>query len=99
MPVQRVERFSRRYFGFPPKRLLRRQRFLRSLAARLTAPDLNWSKSLDAQYHDQAHFTRDFHDFMGMSPRAYLDMPRLVSRAAASARREALGQPLQVLGG
>lgn len=97
MPVQRVERLSRRVFGFPPKRLLRRQRFLRTLAVRLLDPELRWSNVIDTQYHDQAHFTRDFHDFMGMSPRAYLDMPRPISRAAIRARMEALGQPLQVL--
>lgn len=97
MPSQRVERLSRRVFGFPPKRLLRRQRFLRTLAVRLLDPDLRWTSVMDAQYHDQAHFTRDFHDFMGMSPRAYLDMPRPISGAAIRARMEALGQPLQVL--
>ena len=97
MPSQRVERLSRRVFGFPPKRLLRRQRFLRTLAVRLLDPELRWTNVMDAQYHDQAHFTRDFHDFMGMSPRAYLDMPRPISRAAIRARMEALGQPLQVL--
>lgn len=99
VPAQRIERLSRRVFGFPPKRLLRRQRFLRSLAVRLLDPELRWTKAMDAQYHDQAHFTRDFHDFMGMSPRDYLAMPRPTSQAASRARAEALGQPLQVLQG
>ncbi len=97
MPTQRVERLSRRVFGFPPKRLLRRQRFLRTLGVRLLDPELRWTSAMDEQYHDQAHFTRDFHDFMGMSPRAYLAMPRPISKAAIRARAEALGQPLQVL--
>jgi AraC-like DNA-binding protein len=95
--AQRVERLSRRVFGFSPKRLIRRQRFLRSLGVRLLDPELRWTKAMDAQYHDQAHFTRDFHDFMGMSPRTYLAMPRPISQAAVRARAEALGQPLQVL--
>lgn len=99
MPTQRIERMSRRAFGFPPKRLLRRQRFLRSLGVRLLDPELRWTKAMDAQYHDQAHFTRDFHDFIGMSPRGYLAMPRPISQAAVRARAEALGQPLQVLQG
>ncbi len=97
LPTQRVERLSRRVFGFPPKRLLRRQRFLRSLGVRLLDPELRWTSAMDAQYHDQAHFTRDFHDFMGMSPRDYLAMPRPISQAAIRARADALGQPLQVL--
>lgn len=99
MPAQRIERLSRRVFGFTPKRLLRRQRFLRSLGVRLLEPELRWTSAMDAQYHDQAHFTRDFHDFMGMSSRDYLAMPRPISRAAVRARAEALGQPLQVLQG
>ncbi len=95
--AQRVERMARRVFGFSPKRLIRRQRFLRSLGVRLLDPQLRWTKAMDAQYHDQAHFTRDFHDFMGMSPREYLAMPRPISQAAVRARAQALGQPLQVL--
>lgn len=97
MASQRIERLSRRVFGFPPKRLLRRQRFLRSLGVRLLDPELRWTSAMDTQYYDQAHFTRDFYDFMGMSPRAYLAMPRPISRAAVRARADALGQPLQVL--
>lgn len=99
MHSQYLERLCRRAFGFPPKRLLRRQRFLRSLAPRLLDPRLKWSNVLDGSYHDQAHFSRDFRDFMGLSPRAYLDMPRPISKAAIRARLEALGQPLQVLQG
>lgn len=96
---QYVERLCRRVFGFPPKRLLRRQRFLRSLAPRMLDPALRWAKVLDSSYHDQAHFSRDFRDFMGMSPRTFLQMPRPISKAAIRARLEALGQPLQVLQG
>lgn len=96
---QYVERLCRKVFGFPPKRLLRRQRFLRSLAARMLDPDLKWAKVLDSSYHDQAHFSRDFRDFMGMKPRDYLAMSRPISKASIRARLEALGQPLQVLQG
>lgn len=96
---QAVERLCRRVFGFSPKRLLRRQRFLRSLAPRMLDPGLKWVKVLDSSYHDQAHFSRDFRDFMGMTPKAFLEMPRPISKAAVRARLEALGQPLQVLQG
>jgi AraC-like DNA-binding protein len=96
---QYVERMCRRAFGFSPKRLLRRQRFLRSLAPRMLDPGLKWVKVLDNGYHDQAHFSRDFRDFMGMTPKAFLAMPRPISKAAVRARLEALGQPLQVLQG
>ncbi len=97
MNVRSLERFSRRIFGFPPKLLMRRQRFLRSLAQFMLDPSLKWLSALDYQYHDQAHFVRDFRLFMGMSPTAYakLDKPFLV--AAARARMEIAGNAVQGL--
>lgn len=96
---QRLERLSRRVFGFPPKRLLRRQRFLRTLGSVMMDPELKWSAALDDQYFDQAHFNRDFQEFMGMSPGQYLAMPRPISVAATLARAEHVGHPLQALQG
>jgi methylphosphotriester-DNA--protein-cysteine methyltransferase len=96
---QRLERLSRRIFGFPPKRLLRRQRFLRTLGSVMMDPELKWSVALDDQYFDQAHFNRDFQEFMGMTPGQYLAMPRPISIAATLARAEQVGHPLQALQG
>jgi AraC-like DNA-binding protein len=73
-----LERLCDRYFGFPPKMLLRRQRFLRSLAQFTVAGRENWSRALDDQYHDQAHFVRDFKAFMGMTPTEYAAAPHPV---------------------
>lgn len=70
-----LERLASRYFGFPPKTLLRRQRFLRSLGKFTGKPGNKWSSSLDGQYVDQAHFVRDFRSFMGMTPSEYAQMP------------------------
>jgi AraC-like DNA-binding protein len=70
-----LERLCGRYFGFPPKLLLRRQRFLRSLAQFMLDPHRNWSEALDGQYYDQAQFVRDFRSFMGMTPSEYADAP------------------------
>lgn len=96
---QRLERLSRRVFGFAPKRLLRRQRFLRTLGNIMLEPDLKWSSALDHLYFDQAHFNRDFQEFMGMSPSQYLAMPRPISIAATRARTTYVGHPLQALQG
>lgn len=96
---QRLERLSRRIFGFPPKRLLRRQRFLRTLGNVMMDPELKWSAALDDQYFDQAHFNRDFQEFMGMSPSQYLAMPRPISIGATLARAKYVGHPLQALQG
>lgn len=68
-----LERLCAKYFGFPPKLLLRRQRFLRSLAQFMLAPEGSWSEALDGQYYDQAHFVRDFKSFMGMTPSGYAE--------------------------
>ncbi|MDY7097871.1 MAG: helix-turn-helix domain-containing protein [Pseudomonadota bacterium] len=97
MTLRSLERLSRRAFGFPPKLLLRRQRFLRSLAQFMLDPSLKWLSTLDCQYHDQAHFVRDFKRFMGMSPSAYakLDKPMLI--AAAQARNAIAGEAVQGL--
>ena len=95
--VRSLERLSRRAFGFPPKLLLRRQRFIRSLAQFMLDPSLKWLSAIDCQYHDQAHFVRDFRRFMGMSPSEYgrLDHPFL--RAAARGRQEIAGEAMQAL--
>jgi AraC-like DNA-binding protein len=97
MNVRSLERLSRRAFGFPPKLLLRRQRFLRSLAQFMLDPSMNWLSTLDWQYHDQAHFVRDFRRFMGMSPSAYARLDKPLLLAAAQARMAIAGEALQVL--
>lgn len=66
-----LERLCRRAFGFSPKLLLRRQRFLRSLVDFTLDPSLKWIGAMDAAYHDQAQFIRDFREFMGMTPTEY----------------------------
>ncbi len=74
MSVKALERLCRRYFGFTPKLLLRRQRFVRSLARFMLDPSLSWLAALDGQYHDQAQFVREFRGFMGISPSEYAAM-------------------------
>lgn len=92
-----LERLSLRAFGFSPKLLLRRQRFLRSLAQFMLDPSLTWVSTLDCHYVDQAHFVRDFKRFMGMSPSAYAALDHPVLRAAARARAAAAGEAVQAL--
>jgi len=75
MSERSLERLCGRYFGFPPKLLLRRQRFLRSVAQFMAASRRSWSQALDSQYYDQAQFVRDFRSFMGMTPSEYAEAP------------------------
>ena len=92
-----LERLCRRYFGFPPSLLLRRQRFLRSLVQYTLDPSRKWVRAIDPHYHDQAQFVRDFHHFMGMSPREYAAKPHPILDSMIRARVAAMGSAVQVL--
>lgn len=92
-----IERLCHRAFGFPPKLLLRRQRFLRSLGRFMLDPTMAWIDTMDHHYYDQAQFTRDFQRFMGMSPREYAARPKPILGAAAFARAAAAGAAVQGL--
>lgn len=88
MSIRTLERVCHRYFGFTPKRLMRRQRFMRSLTSYMLHKGTRWTEAMDEDYHDQAQFTREFTDFMTMTPSAYaaLDHPILASFMEARAR-------------
>jgi AraC-like DNA-binding protein len=93
----KLSRLCLRVFGFTPKRLLRRQRFLRTLGAVRNALDQPLTELIDPAYYDQAHFNRDFKAFMGTSPRAYFKSPREVLRRAIEERLRVVGAPVQGL--
>ena len=92
-----LARLCKKHFGFAPKLLLRRQRFLRMLDALHARPYAEWPEFLDPQYTDQSHMIRDFRYFMGTSPTRYLALPRMVQKASAAHRSAALGSALQGL--
>ena len=92
-----LHRLCMRVFGFTPKRLLRRQRFLRTLGAVRDAPDRPLTEFMDPAYYDQAHFNRDFKQYMGTTPLAYFSSPRELIRRAAEERRRVIGAPVQGL--
>ena len=97
LPVRSLQRLCRKTFGFAPKPLLRRQRFLRTLDQISRATDRPLSEVLDVGYYDQAHFIREFRSFMGMTPTAYFALPREVLRRAAAERTRVVGASLQGL--
>lgn len=92
-----LERLSRRAFGFPPRVLLRRQRFMRSLAAFMLDPKAGWSHSIDSGYFDQSHFVRDCHDFLGMTPSEYAAMDHPIMASFVRERHRARGVAVQTL--
>ena len=92
MSMRTLERVCHRYFGFTPKLLMRRQRFMRSLVSfmlhRGQSGGARWTEAMDGDYHDQAQFTREFTEFMTMTPSKYaaLDHPVMTSFMEARAR-------------
>ncbi len=94
-----AERVCDRAFGFSPKLLLRRQRFMRSLAKFMLHPARSWIDALDSQYYDQAQFVREFREFMGMTPRAYARMDHPVADAFITERTRMAWAVMQALDG
>ena len=92
-----LERTCRRYFGFPPKLLLRRQRFMRSLAAWMLGGMGKWTAAIDELYTDQSHFNHEFHEFMGMGPSEYAALPHPILSAFMEQRAKTWGSPAQTL--
>jgi AraC-like DNA-binding protein len=92
-----VERICRRAFGFPPKLLLRRQRFMRSLTKFMLDPSLKWIGAMDGHYHDQAQFVRDCRQFLGMTPRQYGALPKPLIGAVMRERSRMAGEAVQTL--
>lgn len=97
LSVRALERCCARHFGFSPKLLLRRQRFMRSLAAFMLAKAHNWTEAIDELYHDQSHFTRDFRTFMRMTPTEYAALPHPILSAFMAQRAKVWGSPAQTL--
>lgn len=79
-------RVTKRYFGFPPKLLLRRARFVRAIAPMLAGNRMPGVAEVPPGYHDASHFIRDANYFLGMTPRRFLAMELPYLRAALRAR-------------
>jgi AraC-like DNA-binding protein len=92
-----LERLCPKLFGFAPKPLLRRQRFLRSLDRVLHNPGRTLTELLEESYADQSHFVREFKAFMGLTPTAYFAEPRTMMRLAGAERERVVGQTMQGL--
>ncbi len=111
MSVRTLERVCQRYFGFTPKRLMRRQRFMRSLTSFMlyqaqaaqngTAKKAlgRWTEAMDAEYHDQAQFTREFREFMTMLPSDYAALEHPILASFMEARARIWGSAAQTLDG
>ena len=86
--------FTRRHFGFTPKLLVRRSRFVRALSLVLSAPGDSAEVLGQAGYWDRSHFLRDSHLFLGCSIREFNRRRGPLNAMAMAARAAALGAPV-----
>lgn len=87
-------RVARRYFGFPLKLLVMRSRFLHALMPML---ENGTTDGVPAGYYDRSHFLRSAKQFLGMTPRQYLDQKSVYVSAVARARRQVIGVPIAAM--
>jgi len=97
MSIRTLERVCMRYFGFSPKLLMRRQRFMRSLTTYMLQRGTRWTEAMDAHYHDQAQFTREFREFMTMNPSEYAALGHPILTSFMEARAKVWGSAAQTL--
>jgi AraC-like DNA-binding protein len=70
---RQLDRVFRQEVGISPKRFGRVRRFQEVLNHLGCARQVNWAEiALACGYADQAHLSREFHEFAGVSPTAYL---------------------------
>ncbi len=95
--TDRFRRITNRYFGFPPKTLMLRSRFLRAFVPMLTQAGAVDHARIANGYYDRSHFLRDARRFLGMTPRAFMAMETPYLMAALRARAAVLGAPAAAL--
>lgn len=91
----RLRRLAARHFGFPPKSLLIRARFLRTFLELRAQPDD--PAPITRRYFDQSHFLRDANMILGMTPRRFIALQTPFLDASLRWRAEVLGAATQAL--
>lgn len=92
-----VRRTCKRYFGFGPKTLLIRSRFLRSLIPLIEAEGEQDYSQIDAAYVSASHFLRDAQAVLGTTPRRFVQEDLVFLTASLRARAAVLGCATQAL--
>lgn len=93
----RLRRLAYRNFGFSPRLLLRRTRFLRSIipvSRNATAPA---SHAIAENYFDQSHFIREARRVLGMTPVRFAELEKPFLTASLALRPKVLGADTQAL--
>lgn len=98
MSVVQLARVTPHHFGFTPKLLMRRRRFVRALMQVKDTPRGCWAGVIaECGYYDQAHFLRDCQSFLGMSLGRFMAMPKPMAEEALRRRSAVFGAPVQTL--
>jgi AraC-like DNA-binding protein len=71
---RQLERIMPDAFGFAPKTVLRRARYLHTVRQLMAAPTYQQINHASALYFDQAHMIREFRKFTGQTPRGFLEL-------------------------
>ncbi len=82
---RQLERWTAKLYGFRPKLILRRARFMRVLEAILSNPNAQWQDVAGTSYFDQSHFCRDFKLFCGLTPGKFFQRHRSLVSSNSSA--------------
>lgn len=85
--AKQLSRISNRYFGYPPKRLLMRTRFMRSFLPMFCTYRQCDFTVIDQDYVDASHFLRDAKRFLGMTPARFMMTETPYLDAVLRARR------------
>lgn len=91
MSPRALASLTRYNFGFTPKLLLRRARFLRALSGVLIAGTDSARLIEEAGYWDRSHFLRDSHLFLGCSIRDFNKRRGPLNQMAMRVRTQVLG--------
>jgi len=94
---RRLARLARAHFGFSPKLLLRRARFMRTLLKLMEDDGGPYVDKIDRSYHDQSHFVRDCKFFLSMSPRRFIKMKKPMHTESMVKRIVIVGAAVQAL--
>lgn len=83
-----LRHLSIRYFGYPPKLLLVRTRFMRSLLRIMLADGPADYAGITPTYFDKSHFLRDARRFLDTTPRRFMQRSNPYVLATLRARRD-----------
>jgi len=87
MSTRSVERLAKRIYGASPKLWSRKYRALQTAVQIGTGEIGGWGDLACADFHDQAHFIREFKKLIGMMPTGFQDGAAAVNRLTTVRKR------------